>query len=100
MVMADFEKVFEIGPVFWAENANTHRHLCEFTGLDAEMTIKQHYSEILDIISGLFNHIFTSLIWDKSRELSIINEQFAFEPFLIPEKPVIITFKEGVELLR
>ncbi len=38
--MGDFERVFEIGPVFRAENANTHRHLCEFTGLDIEMTIK------------------------------------------------------------
>lgn len=28
-----FERVFEIGPVFRAEDSNTHRHLCEFTGL-------------------------------------------------------------------
>ena len=41
---ADFERVFEIGPVFRAENSNTHRHLCEFTGLDMEMTIKEKYN--------------------------------------------------------
>lgn len=35
--MADFEKVFEIGSVFRAEKAFTHRHLCEFMGLDIEM---------------------------------------------------------------
>ena len=29
---SDFERVFEIGPVFRAENSNTHRHLCEFHG--------------------------------------------------------------------
>ncbi|CAM9974903.1 unnamed protein product, partial [Phaeothamnion confervicola] len=34
------ERVFEIGPVFRAEKSNTHRHLCEFTGLDFEMTIQ------------------------------------------------------------
>lgn len=33
------DRVFEIGPVFRAENSNTHRHLCEFTGLDFEMAI-------------------------------------------------------------
>ena len=27
-----FERVFEIGPVFRAEDSNTNRHLCEFTG--------------------------------------------------------------------
>lgn len=32
-----FERVFESGPVFRAENSNTRRHLCEFTGLDLEM---------------------------------------------------------------
>jgi aspartyl-tRNA synthetase len=31
---SDLDRVFEIGPVFRAENSNTRRHLCEFTGLD------------------------------------------------------------------
>ena len=29
LIAADFESVFEIGPVFRAENSNTHRHLTE-----------------------------------------------------------------------
>lgn len=29
---SDLHRVFEIGPVFRAEDSNTHRHLCEFTG--------------------------------------------------------------------
>jgi aspartyl/asparaginyl-tRNA synthetase len=33
-VMSDFQRVFEIGPVFRAENSFTHRHMCEFIGLD------------------------------------------------------------------
>ncbi len=33
-VMGDFQRVFEIGPVFRAENSFTHRHMCEFVGLD------------------------------------------------------------------
>ncbi len=37
---------YQVGPVFRAENANTHRHLCEFTGLDFEMSINEHYSEV------------------------------------------------------
>ena len=32
--------------MFRAENSNTHRHLCEFTGLDFEMAIKEHYYEV------------------------------------------------------
>jgi aspartyl-tRNA synthetase len=43
------DRVFEIGPVFRAENSNTHRHLCEFTGLDFEMAITEHYFEALEV---------------------------------------------------
>ena len=45
-ICGDFERVFEVGPVFRAEDSYTHRHLCEFVGLDAEMEIKKHYSEV------------------------------------------------------
>ncbi|RWR91560.1 Class II aminoacyl-tRNA and biotin synthetases superfamily protein isoform 3 [Cinnamomum micranthum f. kanehirae] len=39
-------RVFEIGAVYRAEDSYTHRHLCEFTGLDVEMEIKEHYFEV------------------------------------------------------
>ncbi|KAF9605423.1 hypothetical protein IFM89_017162, partial [Coptis chinensis] len=47
VICGDFKRVFEIGPVFRAEDSDTHRHLCEFTGLDVEMVIDEHYSEYL-----------------------------------------------------
>ncbi|KAH0986350.1 hypothetical protein GBA52_013527 [Prunus armeniaca] len=45
-ICAEFLGVFEIGPVYRGEDSNTHRHLCEFTGLDVEMEIDLHYSEV------------------------------------------------------
>lgn len=45
-ICGDFGRVFVVGPVFRAEDSFTHRHLCEFTGLDVEMEIKEHYSEV------------------------------------------------------
>lgn len=32
--------------MFRAEDSNTHRHLCEFTGLDLEMAFNEHYHEV------------------------------------------------------
>ncbi len=32
-ISADFQRVYEVGPVFRAEDSNTHRHLTEYTGL-------------------------------------------------------------------
>ncbi len=46
-ISADLGRVFEIGPVFRAERSMTRRHLCEFTGLDFEMAITEHYNEAL-----------------------------------------------------
>ena len=35
--------------VFRAEDSNTHRHLCEFVGLDLEMAFYDHYHEVSTI---------------------------------------------------
>merc|ERR1712129_434643 len=53
------------GPVFRAEDSNTRRHLCEFTGLDFEMTINEHYDEILNVFSELFIFIFEDIEFCK-----------------------------------
>lgn len=59
--MADMERVFEIAPVFRAENSNTHRHMCEFISLDLEMVIKENYMELLDLMGELCVHIFKGI---------------------------------------
>lgn len=95
-----FERVFEIGPVFRAENSNTHRHLCEFTGLDFEMCIIEHYYEALEVMGGLFNYIFDGLTDRYSHLLSIIGQQYPVEPLQYLRPPLRITFNEGISLLK
>ena len=60
-IAGDMGRVYEIGPVFRAENSNTHRHLTEYTGLDLEMEIDNHYHEVMDMLDQLFLHIFRGL---------------------------------------
>lgn len=71
---ADMDRVFEIGPVFRAEDSNTSRHLCEFTGLDMEMVIKEHYFEVLDILGDMFVYIFKNLELRYKKELDTIKK--------------------------
>ncbi|KAG9410174.1 hypothetical protein AC1031_018206 [Aphanomyces cochlioides] len=97
---AGLEKVFEIGPVFRAENSFTARHLCEFTGLDLEMTIKEHYSECLDVFSELFIYVFDNLNSRFKRELEIINEQHPFEPLKYLNPTLVLKFDEAVRMLN
>ncbi len=94
------ERVMEVGPVFRAENSNTHRHLCEFTGLDFEMIITEHYYEALDLMGNLFCYIFDGLNSRWSHELKVISQQYPFEPLKYARPTLRITFQEGITLLR
>ncbi|WVZ56673.1 hypothetical protein U9M48_007167 [Paspalum notatum var. saurae] len=99
-ICGGYERVFEVGPVFRAENSNTHRHLCEFVGLDAEMEIKEHYFEVCDVIDGLFVSIFKHLTENCKKELETINRQYPFEPLKYLEKTLKLTYEEGIQMLK
>ncbi|KIM85253.1 hypothetical protein PILCRDRAFT_5591 [Piloderma croceum F 1598] len=101
-IAADFERVYEIGPVFRAENANTHRHLTEFIGLDLEMTIEEHYHEVMELLDGLFLSIFRGLREKYKKEIEVVGKQFPADEFKWregPEGTLKMTFKEAAELL-
>jgi nondiscriminating aspartyl-tRNA synthetase len=95
-----FERVFEVGPVFRAEDSNTHRHLCEFTGLDFEMAITEHYYEVLDLMGELFNFIFDGINDRFGHELMLVGQQYPFEPIKYLRPPLRLSFEEGITLLR
>ncbi|KAH7650282.1 aspartate--tRNA ligase [Cryptosporidium bovis] len=100
-VCGDLERVFEIGPVFRAENSNTHRHLCEFVGLDIEMTINNSYFELVDLFDKLFRHIFNGINKHCKHEIEVISEYNpGFTQFTISDVTPRLTFEEGCELLR
>eukprot|EP01084_Bolivina_argentea_P092311 166092_1 len=92
----DLFRVFEVGPVFRAEKSNTHRHLCEFTGLDFEMEFMEHYHEVLKVIGDVFVYIFENINKYFKYELDTINKQYPFTPLKYDKnKLLILTFKEA-----
>lgn len=99
-LIGGMERVFEMGPVFRAENANTTRHLCEFTMIDVELVFKEHYFEVVDVINDLFVYCFDGLKDRFKHELNIVANQYPFELIQYPKEMVKITFAEGVELLK
>ena len=101
-IAADFERVYEIGPVFRAENANTHRHMTEFIGLDLEMTIEEHYHEVMELLDSLFLHIFRGLRQKYAKEIEVVRKQFPADEFKWregPEGTLKLSFKQAVDLL-
>jgi nondiscriminating aspartyl-tRNA synthetase len=100
-VMGDLTRVFEIGPVFRAEHATTHRHLTEFVGLDIEMAIEHHYEEVVDMADKMFIHIFNSIEQHFAQELRVIQTQYPFEPLAYSKtRNLRITYPEAIALLR
>ena len=98
-IISDFKRVYEIGPVFRAENSFTSRHLCEFTGLDIEMEIKEHFFEVLDVLGELFYFIFKGLNERYAKELEIVNNQYPFEPLVLTPEVLKLPWSEGIKLL-
>ncbi|XP_062164159.1 aspartate--tRNA ligase 2, cytoplasmic [Alnus glutinosa] len=98
-ICGDLGRVFEIGPVFRAEDSFTHRHLCEFTGLDVEMEIR-HYFEVMNIVDRLFVTMFDSLNRNCSKELEAVGRQYPFEPLKYLRQTLRLTFEEGIQMLK
>ena len=75
MLMGDAMRVFEIGPVFRAENSLTHRHLTEFVGLDGEMVIEKSHTEVLDVLESVMCAMLSDLTTKHGRLLDTLSRQ-------------------------
>jgi len=99
-ISADLDRVFEIGPVFRAEKSNTRRHLCEFTGLDMEMSFKLHYNEVIQVLHEVFVNIFDGLETRHAAEVAAIRAQYPSERPKWTEAPVVIHWEQAMAMLE
>lgn len=90
---AGFERVYELGSVFRAENSNTTRHLTEFVGIDLEMAFIKDENELMDFAQKMFIHLIKEL--KDSPELKILNVDLK-----VPKQIPKISIKEAKELLK
>ncbi|KAI5463065.1 hypothetical protein BGZ63DRAFT_352126 [Mariannaea sp. PMI_226] len=97
-ISADFGRVFEVGPVFRAENSNTHRHLTEYTGLDIEMAIEYDYHEVIAILDEFLKATFRAVY--SMPEVEVIRKRWPSSEFKWLEQTPIIPFTEGIQMLR
>ena len=62
MAMASgYDRVFEVAPVFRAENSNTNRHTTEFTGFDLEFAYIDSYRDVMDLEEELLTYTLKKL---------------------------------------
>lgn len=78
-VIAGFERVFEIGPVFRAEPHHTVRHLNEYHSLDIEVGFIESYNDVMDYVEGFFRKLAEDI-----KEVEDILELYQAPPISIP----------------
>ena len=96
MMAAGFEKVFEIGPIFRAEEHNTTKHLNEATSIDIEVSYADHL-EVMRILEEL-------IVKTYEYVRATCNDQLAnleIADFVIPRAPFPqLPYREAIEIAR
>ncbi len=72
MVTSGLERVFEIGPVFRAEEHNSSRHLNEYTSLDLEMAFIEDYKELMELETQVIKFMFEKVKEKNENELKLL----------------------------
>lgn len=101
-ICGDLDRVFEIAPVFRAENSFTHRHMTEFVGVDLEMAFERHYHEVMLLIGRMFMFVFSELPKRFAAEIAVVRRQYPMEEFKLPATGSfpVVQYPEAIALLR
>jgi aspartyl-tRNA synthetase len=92
MMAAGFEGVFEIGPIFRAEEHNTVRHLNEATSLDVEVSFADH-NDVMVLLEDLIVHVYEYVRENCAGELAELGVDLK-----VPAKPFPrIPYTEAIE---
>ncbi|HZT97055.1 MAG TPA: aspartate--tRNA(Asn) ligase [Chloroflexota bacterium] len=67
-----FERVFEIGPAFRAEEHATSRHLNEFTSLDLEMGFIESQRDVMDMLRRVLQAMIEAVRTRNAREVELL----------------------------
>lgn len=96
MLIASFEKVYEITPYFRAEKFNTTRHLNESWGIDVEQGFIHDVEDVLKTAENLISYIIDYVKSNYAEELEILGVEV---PNISPPFKRL-KFTEAVDLLR
>lgn len=94
MMAAGFEKVYEIGPIFRAEEHNTTKHLNEATSIDVEVSFATHL-EVMQTLEDLIRSVYSFV--DKTCSGAIADLEL--DSFTVPEKDFPrLSYTEAIEI--
>jgi len=87
-LMLSFEKVFEVGPFFRAEESHTRRHLSEFTSIDIEQAFS-NADDVMNLLEKVIHH--TCIIVKEKCATELSNLDYTIEVPTLPFKRLTYT---------
>ncbi len=96
MMAAGCEKVYEIGPIFRAEEHNTTKHLNEATSIDIEVSFADHH-EVMRILEDLIVKTYGYVKETCASQLANLE----IEDFPLPKAPFPrLPYSEAIEIAK
>jgi aspartyl-tRNA synthetase len=96
MMAAGFEKVYEIGPIFRAEEHNTTKHLNEATSIDIEVSYADHL-EVMRILEEVIIKTYEYVNTTCSSQLASLE----ISDFIVPESPFPrLPYRDAIEIAK
>jgi len=96
MVGSGLERVFEIGPIFRAEEHNTPRHLNEATMIDFESAFVDRH-EAMDVCEGTLKAAYEGVAENCADELELLG----YDDFTVPEDDFPrLNYEEAIERIN
>jgi aspartyl-tRNA synthetase len=93
MMSGGLDRVFEIGPIFRAEEHDTRKHLNEATSIDIEASFLDH-EDVMVILENLVRYVYTYVSENGKNYLSNLGVELK-----IPETPFKrITYDEAIKI--
>jgi len=93
MMAAGLERVFEVGPIFRAEEHDTRKHLNEVTSIDVEVSFMDD-REVMGLLEELIQHVYVAVAERCSPPLQALRVTLS-----IPNIPFRrITYAEAIEI--
>jgi len=96
-IAAGFEQVFEIGPVFRANQSFTSRHDTEFTGYDSEISFIESHQEVMQEESKIIQYILKRIKERYGKEILALYGRDLIVPAIpFPQ----VTMEQAKEILK
>lgn len=96
MVGAGFERVFEVGHAYRAEEHNTNRHLNEYVSMDLEMGFIESEVDLMELEEQLLSYILRNIEIEGREYLRVLGVVL---PQISEEIPKI-KFKKAINILK